>query len=65
MKLKYLQEPGYQAITKLPKSKEFPRHWLVTEDIEVELSDGRIITIEKGFLTDGASIPKWLCQSAL
>lgn len=60
MKLKYLQKPCCKAIKKLPKSGFYPRHWIITEDIEVELSDGRVITIEQGFITDGASIPKWL-----
>ena len=60
MKLKYLQKPDREFIEKIPESKEYPRHWFFTEDIEVELSDGRIFVIKEGGITDGASIPKWL-----
>ena len=60
MKLKYLQRPAYNPIERIPESKEYPRHWIFTEDVEIQLSDGRIITIEKGFINDGASVPKWL-----
>ena len=60
MKLKYLQKPEKEFIEKIPESKEYPRHWFFTEDIEVELSDGRILFIKEGSITDGASVPRWL-----
>jgi len=60
MKLKYLQKPKYTPIVKIPVSKQYPRNWIFTEDVEVTLSDDRIIVIPIGFITDGASIPKWL-----
>ncbi len=60
MKLKYLQRPEYEPIKKIPRSKEHPRHWVFTEDVEIRLSDGRLIVIEEGFIFDGASIPRWL-----
>lgn len=58
MKLGYLQNPKYipiQYVIGLNGERTFE----VTENIEVTLSDGYILTIEKGFLTDLASIPKW------
>lgn len=60
MNLSYLEKPAYNPITVVPKTKQYPRHWVFTEDVIVELSDSRKIKIEKGFITDGASIPKWL-----
>ena len=60
MKLKYLEKPQKEFIEKIPESIEYPRHWFFTEDIEVELSDGRTLFIKEGSITDGASIPRWL-----
>lgn len=60
MKLNYLQKPTQDWNERIPKSKEFPRNWRTTVDIEVELSDGYILKIPKGTVWDGASIPTWL-----
>lgn len=60
MKLNYLQPPYKEWNKPIPKSKQYPRHFEITEDIEITLSDGYIITIKKGTIWDGASIPYWL-----
>ena len=60
MKLNYLQTPAFPWSTKLPKSKEYPRHWITTVDLEITLSDGYILKRPKGTVWDGASIPTWL-----
>jgi hypothetical protein len=60
MKLKYLQKPTEEWNKRIPKSKEFPRHWITIVDIEVELSDKYVLKIPKGTIWDGASIPTWL-----
>lgn len=36
------------------------RKWIVKIDLEIELSSKRVIKIPKGYIWDGASIPKWL-----
>ena len=60
MKLNYLQKPPEGCNEPLPKSKEYPRHWVTTVDLEIELSDGYILKAPKGTIWDGASIPSWL-----
>lgn len=45
---------------KIRKSKRYPRHWITTKDLNIQLLDGRWIDIPMGFIWDGASIPKWL-----
>lgn len=59
MKLKYLEQPTHIPIRYLPNEKG-ERTFEVYEAIEVELSDSYILKIEKGFLTDLSSVPKWL-----
>lgn len=60
MVLGYLQPPYKEWTKKIPKTKEHPRHWITTVDIEVVMSDGYVIKRPKGTIWDGASIPKWL-----
>lgn len=40
------------------QESENPYLWMLTEEIRVLLSDGKILTIPKGFVTDFASIPQ-------
>ncbi|MBT0549164.1 DUF1353 domain-containing protein [Riemerella anatipestifer] len=51
---------GVKWFEKLPKSKEFPRHYITLIDLEIQLSDGYILKIDNGFIWDGASVPSWL-----
>ena len=61
MKILYLEKPKkIKWFEKLPKSKEFPRHSRVLEDLEIQLSDGYILKIPEGYIWDGASVPSWL-----
>lgn len=60
MKLKLYQKPNKKYYESIPKSKEYPRHWKTTIDLEITLSDNSVIFIPKGYIWDGASIPKWL-----
>ena len=60
MKVKLFEEPKDVWCAKITVSKKYPRHWITLFDLEVDLSDGSIINIPKGFIWDGASIPKWL-----
>lgn len=60
MKLNYLQAPWKEWTKRLPKTKEHPRNWVTTVDIEVVLSDGYVLKRPAGTIWDGASIPKWL-----
>jgi hypothetical protein len=60
MKLDYLQKPDFIWTEKLPKTKEYPRHYVTIVDLDIELSNGLILNIPKGEIWDGASIPKWL-----
>lgn len=60
MKLSYLEKPNKNWFKKLPKTKSHPRHWMTIVDLEIELSDGYVLKVEKGAIWDGASIPKWL-----
>ncbi|MBS9773806.1 MAG: DUF1353 domain-containing protein [Tenacibaculum sp.] len=59
MKLNFLEQPKYIPIQYLPNEKG-ERTFEVTEDIDITLSDGYVLKIEKGFKTDLASIPKFL-----
>lgn len=59
MELKFLENPtDIPLIYKTNVKGE--RTFEVSEEIKVTLSDGYVLTIEKGFQTDLASIPKWL-----
>ena len=58
--INYLQKPNFDWNKRLPKSENYPRHWITCVNIEVELSDGYILNIPKGTIWDGASIPSWL-----
>jgi len=60
MRLDYLQKPNEQWNERIPKSKEFPRHWKVTKSMFIRLSDKRMLIIPAGTIWDGASVPKWL-----
>ena len=60
MKLSYLERPKKVWFEKIPKSKQFPRHWRTVVDMEVTLSDGYVLKVAKGATFDGASIPKIL-----
>lgn len=60
MKLKYLQKTPEGWNEPLPKSAEYPRHWITVIDFEIELSDGYVLKVPKGTIWDGASIPSWL-----
>lgn len=60
MKLAYLEKPKDGWCQKITPSKQYPRHWIVMQNMNITLSDGSIILIPKGFVWDGASIPKWL-----
>ena len=60
MKLTYLQKP-YEVWTEpLPKTEDYPRHYVTIVDIEVELSNGFVLKVGKGEIWDGASVPKVL-----
>lgn len=54
------QSPSGDWFEKMPASKEYPRHWITTIDLEITLSDGYVIRAPKGTIWDGASIPKWV-----
>lgn len=58
MKLNYLEQPTHISMNFLP---EYPgnRTFEITEDIEVTLSDGYVLLIQKGFRTDLSSVPSW------
>lgn len=60
LKLNYLQKPTVNWFEKLPKTEEYPRHWITILDLEINLSDGTILKTPKGTIWDGASIPQWL-----
>lgn len=60
MKLSYLEKPKDGWCFKITPSKKYPRHWIISEDMEITLSDGSLILVPEGFIWDGASIPKWL-----
>ena len=60
MKLAYLQKPSFNFYTKVQETKEHPRHWKTLTDLEIQLSDGYILKIPKGYVWDGASVPKIL-----
>lgn len=58
MKLHYLEKPNLApSISFIYGSK---RKFVLNEDVEIQLSTGRWITIEKGFETDLMSVPMWL-----
>lgn len=61
MKVLYLHKiKDIKWFEALPKSKEYPRHYRTLIDLKVQLSDGYILKIPKGFIWDGASVPSWL-----
>lgn len=60
MKISYLSIPPSNWNASLPKSKKYPRNWVILIDLEIELSDGYILVAPKGTIWDGASIPSWL-----
>lgn len=58
MTLDYLQQPNQIPLAYVPTIKG-ERTFIVTEDIQVTLSDGYVITIKQGTITDLASVPNW------
>lgn len=60
MRVSLYTSPTGEWFKKIPVSKDYPRHWITTVDLEIELSDGYILLINLGTIWDGASIPKWL-----
>lgn len=60
MTLAFLDLPDGDWTERIPVSEKFPRQWITTADIEIQLSDGYWLFIPIGTVWDGASIPKWL-----
>lgn len=62
IKVNYLQRinKNVEWYCEIPKSKEFPRHFITLIDLEIILSDNYCLKIPKGFVWDGASVPSWL-----
>lgn len=61
MKVLYLDKIKKQKwFEQLPKSQEFPRHNKTLVNLEIQLSDGFLLKIPKGYVWDGASVPSWL-----
>lgn len=60
MNLNYLEKPEEIWSENLPKTQEYPRHYITIVDIEVILSNNTILSVPKGEIWDGASIPKWI-----
>ena len=60
MNLKYLEKPKGVYFVKIRDNENYPRHWKLTTDLNIELSDGYILKIPKGYIFDGASVPKCL-----
>ena len=60
MQLTYLQKPTEIWSENLPKTEEYPRHYITIVDIKIVLSNNTILVVPKGEIWDGASIPKWL-----
>ena len=58
MELTYLQKPKKNINKKIKKTETYPRHWEITEDLNITLSDNYILKIPKGYVWDGASVPK-------
>jgi hypothetical protein len=58
MVLDYLQKPNYIPLNYLLNAKG-ERTFEVSETMHITLSDGYVLTINKGFTTDLSSVPKW------
>ncbi len=58
MKINYLEQLDKIPLAYLPNEKN-GRTFEVYEAIDIILSDGRLITIEKGYKTDLSSVPSW------
>jgi hypothetical protein len=58
IKISYLENPTIIPLAYLPK-EDGGRTFETTQDIEVVLSDGYVLKIEKGFKTDLSSVPSW------
>jgi len=59
MKLDFLQTPTEPWFIEIPKTKEHPRHYKTIVDLEITLSDGYILKVDRGKIWDGASVPSW------
>ncbi len=59
MEIKYLETPDQIPLMYLCNGKS-ERRFVTAEKISVELSDGSVLIIEKGFETDLSSVPGWL-----
>lgn len=57
MTLNYLEQPKYIPLSYITSTE---RDFKLLEDIVVTLSNGREITIPKGYVTDLSSKPKWV-----
>lgn len=60
MEINYLTGVTCNWNEEIPKSNEFKRNWKTNTALTITLSDGHVITIPKGYIWDGASVPKWL-----
>lgn len=60
MHIKYLDRPDSNFNKKLKVTKTHPRHWETTVEMSIQLSDNFILNIPKGYVWDGASVPKFL-----
>lgn len=60
MTVELFTSPKIKWFERLPMSKEYPRHWITTVDLEIHLSDSYVLVVPKGKIWDGASVPKWL-----
>ena len=56
--IKYLDKPKGVYFIRVKGNKDLPRHWTILQELDIELSDGEIITIPKDYIFDGASVPK-------
>jgi len=59
MKVSFLNNPNFIPLNYKTDLNNFNR-WVLNESLEIELSDGRVLIIEKGFETDLSSIPSFL-----
>lgn len=60
IKIALYQKPKKVWCERITPSKKYPRHWITVLDMAITLSDGHVLTVEKGTIWDGASIPKYL-----
>ena len=56
--INYLDKPKGIYFIRVKGNKDLPRHWAILKDLDIQLSDGEVLTIPKGYIFDGASVPK-------